>query len=160
MGVSEHEVDIDIVAAHLFEELVLVEDHSLGVPATHDVEHLVIEGLDPHGEAVDALVQIGLDPVGGDGLRIHLDGDLAVVGDIEVCSDCLHDAGHLVGCQEGWRPTADVDGIDRVCLFWMESELLDQGIDVAVDGLVLFGEGIGQEAAVVALHLAEGDVDI
>ena len=138
-----------------------VADLLEGVDAAQAAQLLVVGGLHPQGDAVEAPAAQGAErlPVPG-GVRVGLEGDLGVFVQVVVLFHGLEQAAQPLGAQVGGGAAAEIHRVHPVAL--RPGGSLGQ---VGAQGLHIFvhpclGPGQGVKVAVDALAFAKGHVDI
>ena len=132
------------------------------VPALEGFQVAWVEGLCADREAVDAAGAQDVEQLGGRGFGVALEGDLGVVIDREALGQACELAVPVCGLEEGWGAAADEDGVEGC---WVLGREAREGVEfsehaIGEGGLAVLAINDGVEVAVVALVIAEGDVEV
>ena len=131
-----------------------------GVDPAQPPQGLVVRGLHPQGDAVEAPLPEGSCHFGGDGDGVGLQGDLRPVPDPALLLHGFQQGNKPLVAQIAGGAAAEIDGVHPVVLH-LGGHLGDvpgQGRGIGVHLFLAMGQGV--KIAIGALGLAEGNVQI
>jgi hypothetical protein len=159
VGKAVYEVDAEVVEAGIGSRKDGLTGLGGAVATVEQTEVVVGEGLEADAEAVEKMeIAKPAEVFGGEVLGVGFEGGFLKLGEVEAAGNGVDNLAELSEGEDGGGAAAEIDGAQGVRLFGTaQLGLTAEGVDVVLPAAG--GDG-GEESAVGACAMAEGDVEV